>query len=541
MNEAFQNFHFLRPACLLLLPVAAGCWWWLRRQGDPLRSWRRLIDPDLLRHLAQDDNPQANPVGFALLTLWVVLVIAVAGPTWRQAPSPFGENDRALLVVLKASESMDVTDLVPSRLERARLEIADLAKERPGLPMGLVTYAGSAHLVLPPTRDTSLVSTMAANIETDVLPVPGDDLLAAMNLAEETLAKTPVGGAILLLADSIPAEQSAGLSAWRRAHRTPVMILPLVAQGSDDGTLRAAAKLLKAAKVPLAAHHSDTEEIIRRADRAPVRQADAESGSQWEEAGYWLTPLAAILILLGFRRVGPRSGNAPTPAAVVPAVMIALGMLLSAPPARAGEADPTESPQRSWFFTPDQLGHRLFAKGDYQAAAVTFVDAQWQGLSWFRAGDFKRAEQAFSRGSSPEAFFNRGNALVMLGKYAAAAEQFTKALEARPGWSEAEENRTLAELRAKMTEQKGGDMGDQQIGADKIVFEPGKGKKNPEGQDTEVSGDQALDDKSMQALWLRNVQTKPSDFLRAKFSYQEAMKSQTGTPAEPEPATPAKR
>lgn len=524
MNEALQNFHFLRPGWLLLLPVAAGCWWWLRRQGDPLRSWRRLIDPELLSHLVHGDGARANPLGFRLLALWMILIVALAGPTWRRAPSPFGENERAVLVVLKASESMDVSDLPPSRLERARLEIADLAKDRPGLPLGLVAYAGSAHLVLPPTRDTELVATMAANIETNVLPVPGDELPAALNLAAETLAKTPLGGSILLLADSIPTDQEAALSDWRNRHRTPVMILPLAVPGSDDGSLRQAAKWLKAETVTLSADNSDTEAIIRWADRAPIQSADAETGTRWEDAGYWLIPLIALLMLPGYRRVGRRQGENETAAGASVLVLCALGLALTAPVARAGDAGPVESPRRSWFFTPDQLGHRLFAKEEYRAAAATFVDAQWQGMAWFRAGEFERAEQAFARSSSPAAHFNRGDALVMLGKYSAAAEQFAKALEARPTWREAEENKTLAELRAKLMEKKGGDMGDQKIGADEIVFEPGKKKKNPEGQDTDVSGDQALDDKSMQALWLRNVQTKPSDFLRAKFSYQHAMK-----------------
>jgi Ca-activated chloride channel family protein len=32
----------------------------------------------------------------------------------------------------------------------------------------------------------------------------------------------------------------------------------------------------------------------------------------------------------------------------------------------------------------------------------------------------------------------------------------------------------------------------------------------------------------MRAMWLRRVQTKPADFLRAKFSYQNAMDQETG-------------
>ena len=62
----------------------------------------------------------------------------------------------------------------------ARLKIADFAAERTGQPLGLVAYAGSAHLVLPPTRDTSVVATMAAEISPAIMPKRGDDLAGAL-------------------------------------------------------------------------------------------------------------------------------------------------------------------------------------------------------------------------------------------------------------------------------------------------------------------------------------------------------------------------
>ena len=36
----------------------------------------------------------------------------------------------------------------------------------------------------------------------------------------------------------------------------------------------------------------------------------------------------------------------------------------------------------------------------------------------------------------------------------------------------------------------------------------------------EVAGGDPLSDDQLRALWLRRVQTKPADFLRAKFAYQ---------------------
>ena len=171
------------------------------------------------------------------------------------------------------------------------------------------------------------------------------------------------------------------------------------------------------------------------------------------------------------------------------------------------------------WFTPDQQGQRLLNRGEFQTAAETFRDPMRQGVAWFRAGEFEKAEQVFARVATAEAEFNRGNCLMMRGKYDAAIERFDRALELRPDWEDAKVNRSIASARAKLTEHKGGDMGDQTIGADEIVYDK---DKNSNGQDTQTEEGQPMTDSAMQALWLRRVQTKPADFLKAKFAYQLA-------------------
>lgn len=177
------------------------------------------------------------------------------------------------------------------------------------------------------------------------------------------------------------------------------------------------------------------------------------------------------------------------------------------------------------WFTPDQQGRRLLKNRKFVEAAQVFRDPQWQGIAWYRAGEFEKSAQAFARGDSAEACFNQGNAWVMRGKYETAIGSYDLALAKRPDWKQAVDNRALAVARAKLVEQKGGDMGDQEIGADKIVFD--KNAKN-EGQDTQVDGGEALSDLQVQALWLRRVQTKPADFLKAKFSYQQTIQREGG-------------
>lgn len=176
----------------------------------------------------------------------------------------------------------------------------------------------------------------------------------------------------------------------------------------------------------------------------------------------------------------------------------------------------------SMWFTPDQLGQRYYEHGEFDKAAEYFQDPFRQGVALYRAGDFQKAAKIFARIDSAEAQYNEGNSLLMQGDYQTAIVRYDEALKKRPDWLAASENRALATARKEMTTAEGGDMGDQKIGADKIVFDK---KAENIGQDTQVEGDKALSDKEIQALWLRRVQTKPADFLKAKFAFQQTVTS----------------
>jgi Ca-activated chloride channel family protein len=167
--------------------------------------------------------------------------------------------------------------------------------------------------------------------------------------------------------------------------------------------------------------------------------------------------------------------------------------------------------------TPDQRGRWLLEHGRAADAAAAFRDPIWRGVALFRAGQFKDAAQVFGGFDTAEAAYNHGNALVMLGQYEDAVARYSRALELRPGWADAEANRTLARLRADRMKTTGGDMGDTDSKPDQVVFDK---NKPGEGKDEEMAGAKPMSDEAVRALWLRRVQTRPADFLRAKFMYQ---------------------
>jgi Ca-activated chloride channel homolog len=179
------------------------------------------------------------------------------------------------------------------------------------------------------------------------------------------------------------------------------------------------------------------------------------------------------------------------------------------------------------WLTSDQQGARLMARQRYAEAAQRFRDPLWQGTALYRDGQFKEAAAAFARVDSPEATFDRGNALLMHGKYSDAIAAYDGALQRRPDWREAKANRDLAEARRKMLEPSENDVGDTggQMKPDEIVFDD-RPQRSGGSKEVEVVTGGQMSDEQLQGLWLRRVQTKPADFLRAKFAYQLSRRQQ---------------
>jgi Ca-activated chloride channel family protein len=216
-----------------------------------------------------------------------------------------------------------------------------------------------------------------------------------------------------------------------------------------------------------------------------------------------IQPAKAII----WSRVGP-----------VPArIVFAISCLLIAPSAVAFE----------WldlWFTPEQQGQRLMDQEKYQEAATKFTSAEKIGAALFLAGDFENAATVLGRSGSADANYNRGNALIMQGQYEAAIESYQKALMKRPNWLEAEQNLEIARLRkqalAPPDDDSGGTGG--QLEADEIVFDDtGRVNKSSSEQVIDAS-DQPMGEEAIRAMWLRKVETRPADFLAARFNYQLA-------------------
>ncbi|MEN8007012.1 MAG: VWA domain-containing protein [Candidatus Krumholzibacteriota bacterium] len=296
------EFHFLRPLWLWGLVPVVLVWWGLWRVQDQTSAWRRMIDPHLLDHLLVGERKRRRlrPVHLAFI-LGAVCILALAGPAWEREPSPFADDQAGLVVLLKANSTMNATDVQPSRLERSKHKLQDLLERREGATTGLIVYSGSAHLVMPLTRDSRILTAMANELSPELMPRDGDALGEALQLAERVLERAGAPGSVLVVADAVSPNQVSAVE--EAAPGLPVQFLSVRPPNvpADDG-LKQVARMRHAAVVPMTIDQADVDEIAARA-QTDFRAAPTAAGDErWRDAGYAVLPLIALVGLAWSRR-----------------------------------------------------------------------------------------------------------------------------------------------------------------------------------------------------------------------------------------------
>ncbi len=314
-EHILENFHFLRPAWLLLIPAALWLHWRLRRVVSAADQWRRIMDPALLGQLMVGASGPRRLRPYQLMTGMMVLMgLALAGPAWQRELTPFTVDKAPLVIALELTRSMNGSDQPPSRLERARQKVRDLLALRPGARTAVVAYAGSAHAVLPLTDDASLIELYLDSLTTELMPVPGDRPDLAVQLAQDMLAgEAP--GSVLFLTDGIDAGQA---ETFRRAFAESDHQLLILALGSvQGGALADGSGLAPPLDLPgltrirdaaggwmttATVDASDVQAVSGRVRRHLVDAIDADERLRWRDAGYLLVWPLALILLTWFRR-----------------------------------------------------------------------------------------------------------------------------------------------------------------------------------------------------------------------------------------------
>ena len=103
----------------------------------------------------------------SVLVALAFIVISMARPAWNPKPETIERSGRDVVFLLDVSKSMLAEDLVPNRLERAKLAIIDCIERLDGDRIGLVAFAGTAAVKCPLTLDYGFFTMMLKDISTD--------------------------------------------------------------------------------------------------------------------------------------------------------------------------------------------------------------------------------------------------------------------------------------------------------------------------------------------------------------------------------------
>jgi len=301
--SSLELFHLLRPWMLLLLLPAWGFVWWLLRQQNDVLRWKSLVNPLLLKHLLVKPNTKASKIqashfsaSWHLGIVWTLIIIALSGPSWKLKPAAFSQDEAQIVLVLKVTQSMETKDVMPSRLKRTVLKMKDLMEERVDAKMALVAYSGSAHLVLPMTKDHNILNTFAQALDPKIMPTQGDDINAALRLASKQFESK--GGTIVVFTDSV----NVGELKSDLVHDPKVILFAMAsAELADVKSFEKASSLLGGTYVQMSV---DNQDIVRASAsiNTAFAQADAEDNTHYEDGGYWLLPLIILFMALWLRR-----------------------------------------------------------------------------------------------------------------------------------------------------------------------------------------------------------------------------------------------
>ena len=421
--------HFMRPHWLWALLALPALWALWRARQRHRNVWRRVVDPHLLAHLLEAGGKSVRGAAWSGALGYVIAVLALAGPSWRQTEQPLWQSHAPLVIALDLSSAISASDMPPSRLLQARAKLAALLRERAGGQVALVAYAGEAFTVAPLTDDAANVALFLDALEPGVMPVDGQQADRAIAWSVRLLQQAGFErGDILVLSDHADALADAAASAAsRKGFRVSALGLGTVSGAPyRDGEGRILHARLDAASLrTLAAAGGGQYQQLASDDRdlhalgvldPGEAGASAQRGEKvlaWQDQGYWLLPPLMLLALLAFRRGGSY-------AAIVLCVCLPLAV-----PARAAEGT-------LWKRADQQQQQRIE-----------------QGAQAYRKGNFAAAEKDFAGIDSADALYNQGNALAKQGLYDEAIAAYDRALRQQPEMEDAIENRKVVDAARK--------------------------------------------------------------------------------------------
>ena len=188
-----MNPHFAEPRWLWLAVLGPLFLFALQRYSGwaRRRQLSRLAAPHFIQELTRSHSPFRRALKEAfLLVCLAAMGVALARPQWGEQANAGRVLGEDVVFILDCSRSMLAADVVPSRLQRAKLAILDFVQRRGRGRVGLVAFSGQAFLQCPLTFDYGAFQEALNIIDDKTIPVPGTDIARGLDEGYRALQKS---------------------------------------------------------------------------------------------------------------------------------------------------------------------------------------------------------------------------------------------------------------------------------------------------------------------------------------------------------------
>ena len=189
---SFTQPHFAEPRWLWLVLLGPLVLFVLQRYSAAARKRQlaRLAAPQYIGELTRSHSSIRREVkNFMLLLTIAAIGLALARPQWGQQANTSHFLGQDVVFILDCSRSMLASDVLPSRLQRAKLAILDFVQRRGHGRVGLIAFAGQAFLQCPLTFDYGAFKEALTAVDDKTIPVAGTDIGRALDEGVHALKK----------------------------------------------------------------------------------------------------------------------------------------------------------------------------------------------------------------------------------------------------------------------------------------------------------------------------------------------------------------
>jgi Ca-activated chloride channel homolog len=197
----------------------------IARLGQPA-TIVRMLPPNLRRRRAWIQA--CRVMGLACF------VAALAGPLIGAKLVEFKQKGIDVFIAIDCSLSMQAEDLKPNRMAHAKLVLGQLIERLAGSRIGIIVFAGQAHVMCPLTVDDQAAKDILQAVEVNTVPVPGSVIGDAIRTAIKGLHAGEGGGRVLVLLSDGEDHHSKPLDAAKDAAKAGLKVFP-VGIGTPEG------------------------------------------------------------------------------------------------------------------------------------------------------------------------------------------------------------------------------------------------------------------------------------------------------------------